>query len=143
MKALPAILVGGLIAGTIDAAFAFHDFGWGMPRAIAGGLLGRSAFQGGDATWALGLFLHYFIACSAAAVYYVASRKLTFLREYPIICGLFFGIAVYLVMNVIVLPLSALHLNGPIQLAAMRKGLLIHMLFIGLPIALSVRHYAK
>ena len=98
-KAMPAILVGGFIAGTLDAAAAFYSYGWGMPRGIASGLLGRSAFQGGTATWILGLVLHYFIALSAAAVYYAVSRKLKFLAESPVVCGLFYGIAVFLVMN--------------------------------------------
>jgi hypothetical protein len=142
-KVLPAILVGGLIAGTLDAAAAFYSFGWGMPRGIAGGLLGRSAFQGGAATWILGLALHFFIAISAAAVYYAASRRLKFLAESPVVCGMFYGIAVFLVMNLIVLPLSAFHFRGPFQYAALVQGILIHMFFVGLPIALSVSRFTN
>ena len=137
-----AILVGGLMAGTIDLILAFYMYGKGMPRGIASGLLGRSAFQGGTATWILGIVLHYFIALSAATVYYAASRSLTFLRDSPIVCGLFYGIAVWLVMNLVVLPLSAIHARGPFQMYAMIHGLLVHMFFIGLPIALSVRRYS-
>jgi hypothetical protein len=33
-----------------------------MPRAIAGGLLGRQALHGGVGTWIVGVLLHYFIA---------------------------------------------------------------------------------
>jgi hypothetical protein len=142
-KAVRPILVGGLIAGTIDAALAFHDFGWKMPLGIAGGLLGPSVRTGGAATWALGLFLHFFIACSAATIYYAVSRRLTFLRDNPVVCGIFFGIAIFLVMNLVVLPLSAYHTSAPLQLASMRNGILIHMFFIGLPIALSVRRYSR
>ncbi len=142
-RALLPILVGGLIAATIDAGFAFYMYGWGMPRGIARGLLGRSALHGGTGIWILGLFLHYFIACSAATTYYAASRKLPFLKEYPVVCGMFFGIAIYLFMNLIVLPLSAIHASAPLQLSAMRNGLLIPMFFVGLPIALSVRRYSR
>ena len=142
-SALRPILIGGLIAGAFDASFAFYDFGWKMPLGIAGGLFGPGARNGGTATWILGLFLHFFIACSAAAIYYAASRKLTYLRDSPIVCGIFFGIAIFLVMNLVVLPLSAYHVSAPLPQAGMRKGLLIHMLFIGLPIALSVRRYSK
>jgi hypothetical protein len=137
------ILIGGIIAGTLDAGTAFYTFGWGMPRGIASGLLGRSALQGGPGTWILGLALHYFIALSAAAVYYVVSRTLTFLRDYPVICGIFFGIAVFLVMNLVVLPLSAFHFRGPYQYAGLVQGILIHMFFVGVPIALSVRKYSR
>ena len=139
----PAILVGGLVAGTLDALTAFYLYGWGMPRGIASGLLGRSALQGGPATWILGLALHFFIAVSAAAIYYGVSRKLKFLAESPVVCGLFYGIAVFLVMNLIVLPLSAIHFRGPFQYVALVRGILVHMFFVGLPIALSVRRYAS
>jgi len=139
---VPAILIGGLIAGTLDALSAFYTYGWGMPRGVASGLLGRSAFQGGTATWILGLALHYLIAISAAAVYYAGSRRLRFLVENPIVCGLFYGIAVFLAMNLIVLPLSAIHLRGPFQYAGLVRGILVHMFFVGLPIALSVRRYS-
>jgi hypothetical protein len=140
---LLAIFVGGLIAGTFDLASAFLVFGAGVPRAIAGGLLGRSALQGGAGVYALGVFLHFFIAILAAAVYYTVSRKLVFLREHALVCGLFYGIAVFLVMNLVVLPLSALHARGPYKLAGLIQGLLVHMVLIGLPISFSVRKFAK
>ena len=41
-------------------------------------------------------------------------------------CGLFFGAAVEEVMNLVVLPLSALHSTGPYQLRDLIQGLLIH-----------------
>src|SRR6266852_5860659 len=107
-NALLAIAVGGLIAGALDLTQACILFGWDIPLAIAGGLLGRQAFHGGVGTYILGVFLHFFIACSAAAVYYAASRRLRFLTEHPLVCGLFFGAAVQEVMNLVVLPLSAL-----------------------------------
>ncbi|HEY1904369.1 MAG TPA: hypothetical protein VGG56_18210 [Terracidiphilus sp.] len=139
---LAAIGVGGLIAGTLDLTCAFITFGPGVPRAIAGGLLGRGAFQGGAAVYALGVFLHYFIAFTAAAVYYAASRRLRFMTEHALVCGVFFGIGLYLVMNLIVLPLSALHVTHPLALRDMIQGLLVHMVIIGLPISFSVRRFA-
>src|SRR5580692_8974857 len=90
-SALLAIGIGGLAAGTIDLLQACILFGWDIPLAIAAGLLGKKAFDGGAATYILGVVLHYFIATSAAAIYYAASRRLIFLRESWLICGLFFG----------------------------------------------------
>jgi len=142
-KALPAILVGGLLAGSFDLITAFIVYGMRVPRVIAAGLLGRQAFPGGAGPYVLGVVLHFFIATSAAGVYYAASRRLGFLKEHPIVCGLFFGIAVFLVMNLIVLPLSALHSTGPYQLAGLIQGLLVHMILIGLPISFSVRHFSR
>jgi hypothetical protein len=138
-----AILVGGITAGLLDILMAMYDFSWRVPRAIAGGLLGREVFQSESwGIWSLGLALHFFITIVAAAIYYAASRRLVFLRQYALVCGLFFGIAVWLVMNLIVLPLSALHNMGPFTYAGMVKGLLVHMFLVGLPISYSVKKFA-
>jgi hypothetical protein len=135
---LRPILVGGAVAGTFDIIAAFITFGMNSPKAIAGGLIGRQAFQGGAAVWILGLLLHFFIAFSAAAIYCFASRRLEFLKEHFLVCGMFYGIAIYLVMNLVVLPLCALHVAGPYQLRALLQGLIVHMFLIGLPISYSL-----
>jgi hypothetical protein len=142
-NALMAIAVGGGIAGTLDLLQACILFGWQIPLVIAAGLLGPQAIHGGVGTYVLGVLLHFFIACSAAAVYYVASRRLGFMAEHPVVCGLFFGAAVEEVMNLVVLPLSALHARGPYTLDNLILGLLVHMVVIGLPISFSVRRFAK
>ena len=142
-NALLAIGVGGLIAGTLDLLQACILFGWDIPLVIAGGLLGRKAFDGGLGTYVLGVFLHFFIACSAATIYYAASRKLVFLKEHPLVCGLFFGGAVQEVMNLVVLPLSALHSRGPYKLHDLILGLVVHMVVVGLPISFSVWRFSK
>jgi hypothetical protein len=46
-RALLAIAVGGFVAGTLDLLQACILFGWDIPLAIAGGLLGKQAFHGG------------------------------------------------------------------------------------------------
>src|ERR1700730_8734662 len=142
-RALCAIAVGGGIAGTLDLTQACILFGWRIPLVIAGGLLGQQAFHGGVGTYILGVFLHFFIAFSAAAIYYAASRRLVFLKEHPLLCGLFFGATVEEVMNLVVLPLSALRARGPYELHDLILGLLVHMVVVGLPISFSVRRFAK
>ena len=138
-KALLPILVGGLVAGALDLTSAFITFGWGVPRAIASGLLGAKALHGGLGTWILGVALHFLIAFSAAAVYCISSWKLGFLKDHFLVCGLFYGIAVFLVMNLMVLPLSAVPFNThTFTLGGLIQGLLVHMLIIGLPISISV-----
>jgi hypothetical protein len=141
--ALRAIAAGGLIAGTLDLTQACILFGRRVPLVIAAGLLGPPAFHSGTATYILGVLLHFFIACSATAVYYAASRRLVFLLEHPLVCGLFFGMAVEQVMSYIVLPLSALHERGPYELHDVLLGLGVHMVIIGLPIAYSVRRFGR
>lgn len=143
-SAVTAIAVGGLVAGTIDLLQACILFGWKIPLVIAAGLLGRQAITGGGAgTYIFGVLLHFFIAVSVAAIYCTASRRLTFLTENWFVCGLFYGMAVELVMRLVVLPLSALHSRGPYKLRDLILGLVVHMITIGLPIAFSVRRFAR
>jgi len=142
-SALLAIAAGGGIAGTLDLLQACILFGWRIPLVIAAGLLGRQALHGGVGPYILGVCLHFFIACSATAIYYAASRKLRFLIAHPLVCGLFYGIAVELVMSYIILPLSALHARGPYELKGVLLGLAVHMVVVGLPIAFSVRRFGK
>ena len=46
---------------------------------IASGILGRAAFEGGAATIAFGLLLHFIVALGAASVFVLARAW----REYP------------------------------------------------------------
>ena len=142
-NALLAIAVGGLSAGIVDLAQALILFGAKVPLGIAAGLLGRQALHGGIGVYILGVLLHFFIALSAATVYYVASRRLEFLKEHWLICGLFYGAAVDQIMTLLVLPLSALHARGPYKLHDLILGLLVHMVTVGLPISFSVRRFAS
>jgi hypothetical protein len=140
---LLAIAVGGLTAGTLDLLQACILFGWDIPLAIAGGLLGPQAVHGGAGTYILGVVLHFFIASSFTAIYYVASRRFGFMTDHPLVCGLLYGAIVETVMNLVVLPLSALHARGPYELHDLRQGLLVHMIVVGLPIAYIVRRLGK
>jgi hypothetical protein len=142
-SALLSIGLGGAIAGILDLTQASILFGWRIPLAIAAGLLGPKALQGGPATFALGVLLHFFIAISAAAVYYTASRRLTFLKDSPLVCGLFFGAAVDTTMNLVVLPLSALHAAGPYESHDLLLGLGVHMVIVGLPIAYATSRFSE
>jgi hypothetical protein len=138
-----AILTGGLTAGGLDLLQASILFGRRVPLVIAAGLLGPQALHQGAATYVLGISLHFFIATTATAIYYFASRRLPFLVEYPLVCGLVYGAIVEDVMNLIVLPLSALHSAGPYELRDLLLGLLVHMVVVGLPIAYSVRRFSR
>jgi hypothetical protein len=135
-----AILMAGLIAGTLDITAAILFYGPKVParilQSVATGVLGRAAFDGGARTAVLGLGLHFFIATGAAAVYYLASRRMALLREQPLLAGPLYGIAVYLFMNRVVLPLSAAR-PQPLTL----KMAAIHVVCVGLPIALAVRRF--
>jgi hypothetical protein len=152
-SAVRAILIGGIIAGVLDITYAcVHSYLRRGTRpivilqSVASGALGQSAYQGGIKTAALGLAFHFLIALIAAAVYYLASRVFRALVTRPVVCGILYGICVYLVMNCIVLQLSAIHATRypwHYPTSVLIGGLLIHMFGIGLPIALVVRRYSK
>jgi uncharacterized membrane protein YagU involved in acid resistance len=148
-RAYKSILWGGLIAGALDLTAAFITNGWRglgplrILQSIASGLLGADAFKGGFAVAALGVALHFLIAFGAAAVFYVLSRKFKFLVRQAVLCGLLYGIAVYWFMNLVVLPLSAIPFKVSLRPALLITGLVVHMLCVGLPIALTVRRYSK
>jgi hypothetical protein len=140
-----AILVGGFIAGVLDITYAIVFSGFrGVPalrvlQSVAGGLLGAAAFDGGLPTAVLGLFLHFFIAFSAAAIFYAASRRLPFLTRQAVLSGVLYGVVIYGVMNLIVLPLSAYPRKVTFTPLSLAINLFVHMFFIGLPIALAAR----
>jgi hypothetical protein len=150
--ALRAIGWGGLIGGVLDISDALLFYGMrGVPaerllQGIARGLLGVRALQGGWTAATLGLGLHFLIAFTAAAVYYAASRHLRMLPERPIVSGLLYGVAVFLFMNMIVLPLSSIHQSPAAMLRfniVSANAVLALMFFIGLPIAIAVNRYAR
>jgi hypothetical protein len=90
---------------------------------------------------ALGLAIHFFIAFCAATVFYLASRKLTFLVQQPIPWGIAYGVAVYIVMYWIVVPHSASH-RAPLTHSAHIIAIVTHMVCVGLPISLIVSHFS-
>jgi len=92
----------------------------------------------------LGVALHFLIATVATAAFYFASRTLRSLVEHAIIAGLLYGVAVYLFMNFVVIPLSAVPRRGaPPPLSGRIIGLLIIMFCVGLPIAAIVRRFER
>ena len=144
-----AILIGGLVAGALDIAFActFAYLRADVPpaavgRFIATGLLGASAKDGGAAIVALGFALHFVIALGAATVFVLASRKIRFMTEQPFIAVPLFGVCVYLFMNFVVRSLSHVppwkwnSLGVPLDLAS-------HLFFVGLVIALAARRFSR
>lgn len=148
-KAFRAILLGWLIAGTMDITAAIiTTLAYGrsparMLQGIASGVLGTRSFEGGLKTSVLGLLLHFVIAFGATVVYYAASRKLTFLVRQAVVSGILYGIAVYFFMQLVVIPLSAIASRAPFRPFQLALGLLVHILCVGLPIALVIRHYSK
>ena len=137
-----ALLYGTLAVGILDALDAIVVFGLrsgATPlrifQGIAAGLYGRASYDGGWRTAAIGVCLHFTIACGITAVYLLASRRWPTLARRPWMFGPLYGVGVYAVMTLVVIPLSAI---GPVRPSAfaLTNGLIIHMLGVGLPAAL-------
>jgi len=139
-----ALVAGAIAVGVLDLLDALIFLGVrGVPpvrvmQSIASGLLGRDAYAGGIATALLGVGLHFFIATTVVLVYHAASGWLGFLVRRPLVFGPLYGLAVYVVMRHVVLPLSAARI-GPSPWPALLNQLAIHAFGIGLPSALAAR----
>jgi len=141
-------LVGGLVAGILDIIYAFilsslrGGSALGVLKSVASGVLGAEAFKGGVPIAALGLVLHLGITMIAAGIYLFAALNSAFMREHYLLCGSIFGVLVYLTMNFVVLPLSAVpfHLKYPLQ--AIIQGFVSHAVLVGIPIAVCVRRFS-
>jgi hypothetical protein len=108
---------------------------------VASGLLGTSAFQGGTTTAVIGLALHFLIALGVVSVFYFASHFFPIVRRWAIPAGILYGLVVYAVMNLIVLPLSAAKPRHTLNGDLIQIG--IHMFVIGLPTALLIRRLSR
>jgi hypothetical protein len=144
-----AILAGGLSVGVLDFLGAcISNASRGVTpvrigQSVASGLIGARAFQGGYKTAALGVLLHFVIALCAATVYVLASRKIPMLTEQTILSGVLYGILVFWFMQLVVLPLSAIAFKQSFAVRTVVIGLIVHVLCVGLPIAIATRWSLK
>lgn len=146
-NATKAILAGGLAGGAGDLAFAIAWAGInGMApqkllQVIASGWFGQAAFDGGWNTAAIGIASHFGIALVVAALFSALARRVPALLERPLVSGIALGVATFLVMRLVVLPLSAFPF--PVKFLTLGAGLdlLSHMFLFGTPIAFARRYF--
>jgi hypothetical protein len=139
-----AILLGGLVAGTLDIVIAClinHVPPILVLTFIASGLIGKAAFHGGLAAAALGLALQWSMSLIIAAIYVLVGQKLHIGPRSWIARGLAAGAIIFAVMNFIVLPLSAApHLPAPTAVQLLEN--VAAMLLFGLIVAYCAREVA-
>ncbi|HEY2712795.1 MAG TPA: hypothetical protein VGI60_09800 [Chthoniobacterales bacterium] len=143
-----AIFWGGLLAGIFDLTQAFIAFSlmgstpFRILQGVASGIFGPRSRQMGSTSAVIGLLCHFTVAFSAAAIYYLISRRIRALVQHPVISGFIYGELVFLFMYRVVIPLSAIgHVRY--NLATYLTGPIGHPLLIGLPIALCVRRFSR
>lgn len=137
-----AVLLAGLIAGTLDIAAAALINGRNplvILMVIASGLLGKASFQGGLSTVLLGLALQLLMSLLIAAIYILASNRFPELKQYWIAGGLAYGIGIFVVMNYVVVPLSEIARVPQFTIWTL-GGNIVTMLGFGLLIAFFARN---
>jgi hypothetical protein len=148
---LRQIVLGGLIIATADTII-FHWFYLSVLGAspltavyqyIASGVLGEAAFAGGIATALLGLLFHYLISLIVTGIFFLSADRIPLLRRYAIIGSLLYGFGVFLVMNLLVIPLSATPPLPAPTTSQLIINILDHILVIGLPLGILVRRSAN
>ena len=148
---LRSSVIAGLIIGAADEII-YHWFVQNvlggvslitLYQYIASGALGESAFAGGIATALLGVIFHYLISIVIAGVFILSVDRIPFLRRYIIPGSLLYGFGVFIVMNMIVTPLSAtppLPTPTTSQLIVM---IIDHLFVFGLLLGILVRRNAN
>lgn len=148
MNATIAITLAAAAAGILDlGAATFLSLRRGMSiesllQFVASGVLGEAAFRGGTAAALAGLLLHFLIAASWSAAYFCLGLRFPSLPRHPVVAGVLLGVVVHLTMSLVVLPLSMTP-KRPFALDAWLIQLLVHVAFVGLPIALVQARWPK
>jgi len=142
------IAIATLIAGTLDILAAvlltliYGREPANMLRYVASGPF-PSATEWGAAGAALGLLTHYALMAIIAGAFIVAARECPALRERPLLWGLIYGLATYVVMNLVVVPLRFTGAFPPRPISVATQ-LFCHIVLVGIPIALvASRHFHR
>ena len=134
-----AVAIGALAVATLDMLDCVVVYGLlrGVTatqcfQGVASGLLGRASFQGGWSTVLLGGILHLFNATVIVTVYSLASQRIAVLTRRPVLSAVVYGCLVFIVMNFVVVPVSAARVMR-ITLMNLVNGFLGHIISVGLP----------
>ena len=146
-KRFQTLAATGFLVGTLDglAAIVNYVIAGGKDPAriflfIASGVFGKEAVGGNDQLAWWGVLFHYFIAFCWTVCYFMMYPKVALLAGNKYLSGTVYGIFVWLVMNLVVVPLSR---TPPIPLPATRilVGAAILIVCVGLPISLSAHRF--
>jgi hypothetical protein len=148
---LRSSVIAGLIIGTADVII-YHWFVTSVLgrvplisvyQYIASGALGESAFAGGIATAWLGALFHFLFSIVIAGVFILSANRIPLLRRYIIPGSLLYGFGVFIVMNMIVTPLSATPPLPAPTTPQLIVNILDHLLVFGLLLGILVRRNAN
>lgn len=137
----------GLIAGILDAIagvivyFIYFKLNpLQVLQFIASGVYGPTSINGGVLMIVAGLFFHFVIAYVVAIIYFYAYPKISVLSKYKVASGLIFGLGIWLVMNLLIIPVTNIP-KGPFDGGLAVVGIIWHMVLVGLPISIITAKY--
>ena len=134
------ILFAGLLTGTLDILAAIiQTYLYGgkpvkMFQYIASGVFGEDSFTGGVTHALYGLVFHYLIAFVWAILFFLLYPRVNLLKQNRLLTGVGYGVFIWMIMNLVVLPLS----NVPRSLLDIKSaatGMLILIAAVGLPLS--------
>ncbi len=147
--AVKIIFLAGLTAGSLDILSAFIDHyiqsgkgPEGVLRFIASGVFGQEAFTDGDKMIFFGLLFHFIIAFCFTIFFYWLYQTVPFLWRNTVVTAILYGLFIWVVMNLIVVPLSNTN-KYPFHAVNAVKSLLILICMIGLPLTLIIKYFSK
>jgi hypothetical protein len=106
---------------------------------LVSGAMGNAAFTGGLTTALLGLILELIMTIIIAGVFIFSADRISLLRRHIIVSSLLYGVGVFIVMNFIVLPLSAAPALPAPPMWLFIEIILEHILLIGLPLGILLQ----
>ncbi|WP_300598973.1 hypothetical protein [Niabella sp.] len=143
------VLKAGIIVGTLDilSAFLYFYLATGKNplfifRYIASALLGPAAFSGGAAIYITGLLMHYLVAFLFTVFFFWLYPRLNILKRNPVVTGIFYGLFIWVVMNLVVVPLSRIG-KFPGSVSGILINAAILILLIGIPLSFMARRYYR
>lgn len=146
---LRAALAGGLVGGTLDILFAItfaivngRTATW-LLQTVATGLLGPAAYDGGTGTALLGLAAHFALSIGWAAMFVTLAARMPLLLRKPFVTCALFGLVVFLVMRLVVLPLSGFPYPVTVFSKAAGLDLLSHVLLFAPPIVFAAARMSR
>ncbi|HMR91374.1 MAG TPA: hypothetical protein PKC69_03625, partial [Chitinophagaceae bacterium] len=110
---------------------------------IASGVFGPSAFSGGAVMIVAGLLLHYLVAFLFTVFFFFLCKRWQLLSRSWIVTGIVYGIFIWVVMNLVVVPLSRVPAMPPGTVWNKITAALILITMIGLPLAYIAHRYRK
>jgi hypothetical protein len=145
---LLTIILAAFLAGLLDLVAAIIVYSIFLDKttaltilqSVASGVFGKAAYSGGIKMAVYGVVLHFVISIAFTVFYFYIYPRISFLRQERILSGFVYGIFIWLVMNLIVLPIA---FSGvfPNDILSSLIGIAILVIAVGIPISLIAHFY--